>query len=704
MKKKVFTKKNLGKFIQYRIVAVIIIAAINFLIFNSIVHSGFLYSWNFRLTDSLYTTENQASPDIIVVAIDEKSLLDKSEGGLGRWQEWTRDYYAQTLDHLVQAGASVVGVDVLFLDYSQNQQGDNQLSETIKKSDNIIIASKYDFDRSLYLKPRELFYGGDESKIAPINIPIDVDNIARRMFLYLSDGNTYHESFDVRLVKKFLGEPFDPDQKLPLENEQYAITQNRVRLPSDLNRSYPPITAPVVEGSSMYVNFFGPPFSFQKISLVDVYNNDFDPNLVKNKIILIGEMGATGLRDVQYTPVSRGIEMPGVEIHANTIQTMLTGKFLQTQDIKRQLISIGLINVFSAALFVIVPILASTLILILGTFFFVVSSILAFDRGILVNMFYIPLSYLLVYLMALIYKYFIESSKKRYLKSAFSHYVSGHLVEKIMKDHDLLQLGGARRELSILFSDIQGFTSLSEKMGPEELVSMLNEYLTQMTNIVFENKGTLDKYIGDAIMAFWGAPVDDQDHAYHACATALQMKKEMERIHERFLREKNIDLNIRIGINTGEVIVGNVGSNVRFDYTVIGDHVNLASRLEGANKQYHSWIMVSENTYQPVHDRFEFRELDIIQVKGKLKPIKVYELMAAKGKLPEMKQKALDLFHKGLSLYREQKWEVAIGVFKEVLAIEPNDGPSHTYIERCEYFKKDNPHHDWNGIFEMKTK
>ncbi len=701
---KFLKKKKIARLFERRLIAIFLIAIINFGLFYGIIQSGFLYSWNYRLTDNLYTSENQTSKDILIVAIDEKSLQGKEEGGLGRWQEWTRDFHAQTLKNLQNAGAIAIGVDVLFLDDSQNRAADDQLAEVVKNSDNIILASKYDFDHNNFILPRENFFGNDWSKIAPINVPIDPDNIARRMFVFIEHTGRIFESFDVSLAKKFLDEPNESKDAAPMEGNRYMVTQNRIRLPFDLSRSFAPIKVPLADHGSMYVNFFGPPFSFSRLSFVDVYNNNFDPGMVKNKIVLIGEMGATGLHDVEYTPVSRGVEMPGVEIHANTIQTLLSGRFLEPQNPNKQLLSIAIVILCSTALFIFAPIWVSSIVLILGTFLFIVSSILAFENGILVSMFYIPLSYLLTYIISIIYKYVVESSRKRYIKQAFSRYVSSALVDQIMKDPEILKLGGSRKEITILFSDIQGFTSLSEKMPPEELVSMLNQYLTQMTNIVFEQGGTLDKYVGDAIMAFWGAPLEDLDHAYHACVTALTMQREMEKIRARFREELNIELFMRVGLNTGEVIVGNVGSHIRFNYTVIGDHVNLASRLEGVNKQYHTYIMASENTYEKTKDRFEFRKLDIIRVKGKREPVAIFELLCEKGKLSDKERKKLDLFQKGFNLYHEQKWDLARAVFQEILTGYPEDGPSKTYIERCEYFNKNPLGADWDGVFEMKTK
>jgi adenylate cyclase len=699
-----FFSKDLRKILEHRFFATLVIAGLNFVLFNWIVGNGLLSSWNYRLTDSLYNTNNITSKDILIVAIDDKSLQPKEKGGLGRWQEWSRMYYAQALQNLERAGARVIGLDILFIDPSQDIQGDQALRDVIQKFSNILLASKFDFNQNIYIKPLDFFYGGDETKIGPINIPIDVDNIARKMFLYLPDQHTIHESFDVKMVKKYLGEEMKTLGTVPRENDHYVVTNHKIRLDFDLSKSFPAIKVPVVDDMFMYINFFGAPYSYSSLSFADVYHNRFDPNVVKNKIVLIGEYGATGLHDVQYTPVSKGIEMPGVEIHANTIQTLLERKFLRTQDIKKQVFSIGVVNLFTTILFLMIPVWLSTLILLVGTFLFVVMAVIAFNNGLLVNVFYIPFSYVFVYVLILMYKYLLEFRQRTYLKKAFSHYVSPQLVDHIIRDSAALTLGGMKKEISVLFSDIQGFTNLSEKLKPEEVVAMLNSYLEDMTKIVFENKGTLDKYIGDAIMAFWGAPLEDPEHAYHACLTAMNMHEKMEMIRQKFLKENGIELRMRIGINTGDMIVGNVGSSVRFDYTVIGDNVNLASRLEGANKIYGTSILISDRTYQHVQDKFEFRELDIIRVKGKQQPVIIYELIDHKGHIDVQEQVVLEKFQSALSFYRQRKWKSALALFQEIIDMDPQDGPSKTYMDRCLYFQKNPPPATWDGVFEMQTK
>jgi len=287
----------------------------------------------------------------------------------------------------------------------------------------------------------------------------------------------------------------------------------------------------------------------------------------------------------------------------------------------------------------------------------------------------------------------------------FSHYVTGDLVTELLNNPEKLKLGGEKRNIAILFSDIAGFTSFSEKLSATELVNFINAYLNEMTKIVLKNKGTLDKYIGDAVMAFWGAPIELNNNEELACRTAIEMQKKLDELRAIWELPEAKQLQVRIGINCGEVVVGNIGGETRFDYTVMGDNVNLASRLEGANKQYNTFIMVGENVFNAIGDKIIVRELDNIRVKGKLKPTKVFELIGMKDD-----EFAINRFNRladyvlGLDYYKSRKFNDALMKFNEVLKNIPDDGPSKVYIERCNYYINYPPADDWDNVFVMKTK
>ncbi len=308
----------------------------------------------------------------------------------------------------------------------------------------------------------------------------------------------------------------------------------------------------------------------------------------------------------------------------------------------------------------------------------------------------------------LVQQYYVGSKEKRFIKNAFQHYLSPTVIKQLTENPNLLKLGGEKKVLTAFFSDVASFSTISEKLTPEELVNLLNEYLTDMTDIVLEFEGTVDKFEGDAIIAFFGAPVSFEDHARRACLVSIDMQKRLAELRKKWSHEKHWPKNVhnmrmRIGLNTGPMVVGNMGSKTRMDYTMMGDSVNLASRLEGANKQYGTYNMISEFTYEAAKDYIEARELDLIRVVGKSEPVKVYQLLCRKGELPEDSNKLYKIFSKGIELYREQRWDDAILKFEDALKLN-DDEPSKRYIERCNQFKINPPQKDWDGVFTLTSK
>lgn len=301
--------------------------------------------------------------------------------------------------------------------------------------------------------------------------------------------------------------------------------------------------------------------------------------------------------------------------------------------------------------------------------------------------------------------YEIEKEKQKTLKTAFGQYAGSHMVEDVLKSGKV-KLGGERKYITVLFSDIQNFTTISEKLEPEVLVKYLNQYLTAMTDIVIKHGGTIDKYIGDAILAFWGAPITSEDHAYKACLAAEEMIATLKEIQKDLNKNELPELNIRIGINTGGSLVGNVGSEQRLSYTVIGDVVNLAARLESLNKQYGTNVMISHSTcleiksYKPI-----VRELDKVIVKGKTEGVKIYEFIALKNEVDHQRKTIVKDYAKALELYRERKWESAIKIFAHILELNPNDGPSRTLMARAQTYDRRPPEDiNWDGTYKADEK
>jgi adenylate cyclase len=301
------------------------------------------------------------------------------------------------------------------------------------------------------------------------------------------------------------------------------------------------------------------------------------------------------------------------------------------------------------------------------------------------------------------YKYFTEERSKKELRQTFSKYVSPQIVEEVLKDPKNLELGGRKEHVTVFFSDVRGFTTISEKLDPRALSDLLNSYLTPMTDLVFKNKGTLDKYMGDAIMAFFGAPISMKDHAKWAARCALQHLEKLEELRAEYRKQGLPDIDIGIGLNTGEASVGNMGSQTVRNYTVMGDTVNLASRLEGINKTYGTRIIVSEFTYAEIKDTFFCREVDWVRVKGKNQPVKIFELVC-EGQPEAQRAAGLKHFQAAYELYHAMKFQEAIAEFEKAVAANPSDETAKIYIERCQEYIAEPPHADWDGVYVMKTK
>jgi adenylate cyclase len=282
-------------------------------------------------------------------------------------------------------------------------------------------------------------------------------------------------------------------------------------------------------------------------------------------------------------------------------------------------------------------------------------------------------------------------------------YLSPDVVKEVIANPGQLKLGGERREITDFFSDVANFTTISESLTPEGIVALLNKYLTAMTDIILANGGTVDKYEGDAIIAFYGAPVPHPDHAYRCCNAAIEMQLALDKLREEWLKEGYPEVRVRMGVNTGPAIIGNMGSQQRMDYTMMGDTVNTASRFEGANKVYGTYIMFSENTYEQVKDKFVVRKLDLIRVKGKTQPSMVYELVSRIGEISREKQMVLDMYNEALREYGNKNWNKGMELFKKIVK-DSDDPVSKVYYDRCQRFKKNPPPDDWDGVYVLTSK
>jgi adenylate cyclase len=443
-----------------------------------------------------------------------------------------------------------------------------------------------------------------------------------------------------------------------------------------------------------------PPFDY--IDFSDVYFGRTDPARLAGKIVFIGAT-AIGLKDIRASPLTE--DYPGVEVHATFASNILKGEYL-SRDSRYYLyayiqlvLALGIIGwlTFSA------PLWASfgASIFLSGLNLFGIQY-LAFNSGVVAPSFLPILFNTFIFVSGVMYRYLTEQQEKKVLRSAFSRYVSGNVVDEILKDQSKLRLGGQKKLLTVMFSDLEGFTKLSEKMDAAFLTQLLNEYFTRMTTIILRQKGTLDKYMGDAIMCFWGAPLEVPDHAKRACESAIEISRELVQLNKEWKEKHGITVGFRIGINTGEMSVGNMGSEQVFSYTVMGDNVNLASRLEAINRTYGTTILMNESTAKGLEGGFLFRRLDRVQVKGKEEPVMIYELLGLRGdneKMPEW----IESYERGLEAYQAGKWDEAEAAFTMALRLKEGDGPSSVFIDRCRSFKL-KPPLDWQGVWRMNAK
>lgn len=562
----------------------------------------FFITFEQKLLDNLFV-RRMTPADILIIGIDDQTLKE-----LGRWP-WPRKIHAELLEKLAKFPPKIVAIDINFSEPSADKKEDEALATALKKLPVILpveaqplLISGAQFSAKNLLEPIPIFKE-NAAGLAHVNILADKDGVARYFLKEITFQNQKFVSFGEKIFEKSYGYI----ESNPAEN---------------LVDKFFPISA------KRRINFSGEPGHFPIISFQSVFKEEVNLKIFQNKIVLIG-VTAPDLRDAVMTPTSEGKAMTGVEMHANILENFISNFFLRDVSPASGIILLILLSsVFFAVFFNLSRIYAKLIWLaaLLGAYNLAV--FLFFDKGFVLSLLYPNFALLLIFLAQIFYQYFLESKEKRFIRQTFKYYLAPEVVEEILKNPEKIKLGGERKEITILFSDIRGFTSLSEKSSPEEAVRILNEYFTAMGEIINKNQGVLDKFIGDAIMAFWGAPQKIENHAEMACRTALEMCGKLRELNKIWQERGLPVLNIGIGINTGGAVVGNVGSEKRFDYTVIGDTVNLASRLEGLNKEFNASIIISESVFQKIKDILRVRAIGEVKVKGKEEMVKIYELIA----------------------------------------------------------------------------
>jgi len=548
--------------------------------------------------------------------------------------------------------------------------------------------------RSFGVEPNLPIFSDTAKSFGHFNAFPHRDGYIRRSMLAIEYQGDYYPSLAMEVVRAYLNP--SPLPIIHALGKEGAGSVDRIQIGD--------IDIPTDEEGKLLINYYGKGKTFHHYSISDVVRGKIPPDTFKDKIVLLGFTAAI-YQDLHRTSFQDNY--PGVETHATVIANILRQEFLTRPGVT-SLIDALILLLLAIVLGLILPRTrpipgALTVLIGLASITAIAYYTFLFEK-VWLNMAFPFIFVVLDYVAITSYKYFTEEKKKKEVKNAFQHYVAPAIVDQMLERVDQLHLGGERKQLTALFSDIRGFTSISEKMLPENLVRFLNEYLSAMTRIVLDYQGTVDKYMGDAIMAFYGAPLEQPDHAVRACKTAVDMIVRLKELRKGWESRNLPSMNIGIGVNSGEMSVGNMGSEERFDYTIMGDNVNLASRLEGINKQYGTNIVISQFTYEFVRNEpFIVRELDSVRVKGKREPVTIYELMGY-GTLDQQTETLLKTFSEGLAAYKNRQWDQAIASFHEALHVNPNDEPPKIYIERCEEYQQNPPLEDWDGVFVMKTK
>jgi adenylate cyclase len=679
---------------------------------------------------------------VTIVDIDEKSLAK-----LGQWP-WPRTRIADLVTNLTKLGAVVIAFDIVFsepdrlnpdvaadtfrdLDEETRARlralpsNDQILADAIRRSRVVLGESGLpvvltEFDQSLPVtglatlgekpQPFMLEWAG-----LLRNVPV-LETAAAGRGLFSIDPE--HDGI-VRRVPMVMQAQGATMPSLSFEMLRVATGADTIFIKSDVagikSIAVKGLQVPTDGNGQLWVHFAHNDPSIY-VPAVDVLEGSVPPDRIKGKLVLIGT-SAVGLNDIKTTPVAKA--MPGVEIHAQVLEAALT-KTLLSQPPYGPLLEFGAALLLGLLVIALAPMFGPVTLVMVGALFatLLVGTSWYFytQHRLLVDFTYPLLSTTAIYLTLIFTSFVREQKQRRQIRSAFGQYLSPALIEQLAQSPEKLVLGGEEREMTIMFSDVRGFTTISEsyKNDPQGLTALMNRFLTPLTNAILARKGTIDKYMGDAIMAFWNAPLDDREHQLNACEAAVDMLERIDVLNQqRELEAKEgghayIPLNVGVGLNTGTCVVGNMGSDLRFDYSVLGDSVNLASRLEGQSKEYGFPIIVGSKTALAVKDKFAILELDFIMVKGKKEPEVIYAIAgredtAQSGRFQRLRNLTIEM----LACYRSRDWEGALAAIER--GRKSDDGHAlellyGLYETRIQGYQKNPPPEDWNGAFALLTK
>ena len=662
------------------------------------------------------------SPAVAMAVIDERSLDAE-----GRWP-WPRSKIAALVDALSRDGARVIAFDVAFAEPAAPDD-DLALATGVRRSPARVVlgyflhwraadlgyrldraeierrtsrisGSRYpmirsrepDFRRVPFMKayapqPNVDALTQAASSSGYFNFASDDDGVLRRMPLAVQIGDDVFAPLALVSAWEYLGRP-----ELVLRVERHGV--EGVLLGNTL--------IPTDESGQLLIDYLGPPRTIPGVSVTDILRGKVAPGTFADRIVLVGAT-AVGTHDLRASPFSPA--HAGTEINATVIDNVVTGRFLDRPEWWKVFDLVAIALLASLVAIAVTRTRAVTGLLSAAALFaaYVLLAGWLFARhGVWVSMVYPLLALAVNYTGLTAYRYLTEERERRRMKAMFGQYVAPAVVEELLHEPGRLKLGGEEKALTVLFSDLEGFTSQCERYAPREMVGILGDYYGRMTEQVFAQGGTLKEYVGDELMAFFGAPIDQPDHAARACAAALAMREQRLALNAEWAAMGRPPLRARTGINSGPMLVGNLGSRYRFAYGVLGDQVNLGSRLEGLNRVYGTDILVGEGTARLVRPSFLLRELDLVRVKGKEQAVRVYELLGRAGApMPSAQEGALALYAAALEAYRQQRWDEALALFEQALVTRPEDGPSRTMAARCRAYQRTPPPEAWDGAFEQ---
>jgi adenylate cyclase len=678
--------------------------------------------------------KRELRPEIVICSVDNKTRL-----ALKSVDPIPRKYMAQVITNLTDAGAMVISLDYTFS--RPNIPGTKELAEAISNS-NVVLAMSVQSGQSYFSD--NLFREGAIAE-GMINVYPDPDSSMRRMeFLrYMKSSETpgeweYYPAFSIASLLAYLQIDnadhvrgiYDDNPEIRFDvYEQKIVGQDEEGFDIiELGKLEQTLRIPI---SGFFINYVGPPGTVSNIPFSDALSGNFDNSRVDGKIVFIGDTRQAG-SDVFPTPFNmkksgakKGAferrdqkQMPGIEVHANALSTILDANEPPGSKRYSPYLTwfdgpwfIAFLIAFGVALGVIfcflrLPIFLNVIFFaaITGGGFLISRWLFAFHNNIFVPT--VPVVFLIAanFVGGTFLHWLLDRMRNKLIIGQWGRYMSKNIVEKIVSGELTVNTAGHEKELTLLFSDIRGFTTASEGLGPEGIARLLNAFFNRMITCVFDSDGTMDKLMGDCIMAFWNDPVSQPDHRKRACETALNMMEELRKFNSENPVPGADKVNIGIGLNSGPATVGDLGADFYSDYTALGDTVNTAARLEGINKYYRSNIIISNDTHEPVKEHFEARHIDTIRVKGRTKPVEIFELICRKGELSEEKKKQLESFEAAWEIYKTRDWEAAHHMFTEHLKSFPDDGPAQTLLERADTYRRTPPPKNWDGVYDFETK